>query len=136
MDLSKVVILEAIYAQLPKIECKGLCHHECTYIALTELEAERIEDKVKRLPVFGSLDRCELLDKENRCEAYDVRPLICRLYGLEESMVCPHGCQPERMLTSAEGDRFLSIVAELSPMHAGSMKLADTIRNLMKGSAP
>jgi hypothetical protein len=121
MDNEKVARLEEIYARLPQIECKGLCHHECTYIALSDLEAERITDKIKRLPVFGSLEPCEL---------YDVRPLICRLYGLEESMVCPHGCVPSKMLTEAEGNALLSEVGRLSPMHAPSMRLVDVIRKL------
>ena len=130
MDVEKVRRLEEIYARLPEVSCKGLCHHECTYIALSELEAERITDKVKRLPVFGSLEPCELLDAEKRCSVYDVRPLICRLYGLEESMACPHGCVPTRMLTEAEGNALLSEVGRLSPMHAPSMHLVDLIRQL------
>jgi hypothetical protein len=34
--------LEAIYARIPRIECKGLCHTSCGHIGLSEIEALRM----------------------------------------------------------------------------------------------
>lgn len=46
---------------------------------------------------------CPLLDRiSHRCNGYQVRPMICRLWGLTERMKCPHGCQPSRVLDDRE----------------------------------
>lgn len=44
------------------------------------------------------------------CEAYDERPLICRLLGTTPRLACPRGMRPERMIdvkTEREIDLFL-----------------------------
>src|SRR2546429_6087610 len=33
--------------------------------------------------------------RNGRCTVYEVRPMICRLWGMVEGMQCPHGCVPE-----------------------------------------
>lgn len=53
---------------------------------------------------------CPLLENE-RCSVYEVRPMICRLWGLVESMPCPWGCKPDRYLTHEEGLVLLDRVA-------------------------
>lgn len=43
--------------------------------------------------------------QDGQCSVYDVRPMICRVWGASEDLVCPYGCRPEpgrRRLTSAE----------------------------------
>jgi Fe-S-cluster containining protein len=55
---------------------------------------------------------CPYLEEE-RCTVYEVRPLICRLWGLVESMPCPWGCKPERYLTHEEGHELLARAAEI-----------------------
>lgn len=92
--------LDAIYAILPKMECKGLCQECCGPILMTRLEWKRIKsaNKGKPTPIKKDL-RCPLL-KDGRCSVYGVRPLICRLWG----------CKPERMLTDEEvADIFKAI---------------------------
>ena len=123
MNKDKVAALEAIYASLPKLACKGLCDHSCGPIGLTEIEAKRIEKKVHRLPtvVPGEL-RCSLLEN-GRCTAYAVRPLICRLYGVAEHMMCPHGCLPSRTLTREQANELLARVARISPYTRESIEL-------------
>ena len=37
------------------------------------------------------LDMCPYLDTNKRCTIYEVRPAICRLYGVVQAMQCPHG---------------------------------------------
>jgi Fe-S-cluster containining protein len=123
VNKDKVAALEAIYASLPKISCKGLCDHSCGPIGFTEIEAKRIEKKVHRLPtlVEGEL-RCSLL-VGGRCEAYAVRPLVCRLYGVAEHMMCPHGCTPSRYLTKEQAQNLLRKVEAISPLTAASQEL-------------
>ena len=43
----------------------------------------------------------------------EVRPLICRLYGLVKRMACPWGCQPDRWMTDVEAYELLRKVGEL-----------------------
>jgi Fe-S-cluster containining protein len=37
---------------------------------------------------------CPALTEENRCAVYDIRPMICRLWGAMKSLRCGFGCQP------------------------------------------
>jgi Fe-S-cluster containining protein len=58
-------------------------------------------------PYFDEFrSRCSLLVDE-RCTHYEIRPSICRLWGLvKDTLECPFGCVPERWLTNEEAKRF------------------------------
>lgn len=86
--------LEELYARLPKLDCKGLCQESCGGIGMSRLEQQRIRGRGLPLPTLTSFP-CPLLDFAGRCGAYEIRPMICRLFGLVERMKCPHGCVPE-----------------------------------------
>ena len=129
MNKQKLAALEAIYAGLPGLACKGLCQDSCGPIGLTELEAKRIEKKFHRLPVLSADLRCSLL-VDGRCQVYPLRPLICRLYGLAEHMRCPHGCQPDRVLSQPEANALLAKVSALSPLTQASLEMLALLREL------
>lgn len=57
--------------------------------------------------------RCHKL-RNGRCTVYEDRPASCRLWGVVESMECPWGCRPEKMLTFEEGHEILRRVREAS----------------------
>lgn len=87
--------LKLIYADLPIVPCKGLCHYTCTVIPFSPVEARVIREVHGVILRFNEkTQRCSaLVDK--RCSVYDDRPLICRVFGVADgSMVCPHGCHP------------------------------------------
>jgi Fe-S-cluster containining protein len=86
--------LDDLYAQLPSIACRGLCQEACGPIEMSILEAERIEIRYGKTIEAPCLT-CSALGPMGTCTVYDARPLICRLWGLTESMACPHGCKPE-----------------------------------------
>ncbi|MCX5066735.1 hypothetical protein OOJ91_12850 [Micromonospora lupini] len=89
----RVAEMDQLYAELPEIDCKGLCHESCTAIVMTPVEQQRVRERgVEVTPLDMP---CPALTQLNRCSVRDVRPLICRLYGLVEQMACPHGCRPE-----------------------------------------
>jgi hypothetical protein len=99
LDADAVRQLRALYAELPTVQCRRLCANSCrTRIGMSTTERGRIERAVgKTLP--PSMDRvvglvCPLLSPEGSCTVYGLRPLICRLWGVSESMRCPHGCTP------------------------------------------
>jgi hypothetical protein len=95
--------LEAIYRRIPRVACRGLCQNSCGPIGITAQERLRIV-KVTGVAPKASPETmaCNLLDGAGRCRAYSVRPAICRLWGGVKSMVCPHGCRPERTITREE----------------------------------
>jgi Fe-S-cluster containining protein len=49
-----------------------------------------------------------MLTADRQCGVYEIRPLICRLWGLTRSMPCPYGCRPERVIEDDEA--FLMIM--------------------------
>lgn len=98
--------LRSLYGLLPAFECKGLCHRFChTRVACSDRERERVEEaggrELKREPD----GKCSMLDDNGRCVAYQARPMICRLWGMEPTMKCPHGCKP--VLTERQAIEFL-----------------------------
>jgi Fe-S-cluster containining protein len=83
------------------------------------VEWQRICKRVGHEPRATSLT-CPLLQNA-RCSVYLIRPMICRLWGLVETMPCLWGCVPERYLTREEGFEFLARAARLQPEAAAGV---------------
>jgi Fe-S-cluster containining protein len=114
--------LQKIYDQIPKIECQGHCGRDqhntcCGPIGCTILEAALLEEYNGVITGWESIGLqtvkmnieelfplmiCPHLSPSGRCNAYAVRPLVCRLWGVVETLKCPWGCKPERYLTDRE----------------------------------
>jgi Fe-S-cluster containining protein len=110
--------LDALYAELPSLECRGLCWHSCGPIDMSIAERERIAERgvhiegytraaAERYRATGTVAPCPALGPFRTCGVHDIRPMICRLWGSTETMRCPHGCRPSRELTEAEQLAFL-----------------------------
>jgi uncharacterized protein len=102
--ISRVNQLDALYARVPNINCKGLCYETCgPIIPMAGAERQRTG-----LPTINFHDdQCAALTVENRCGIHPERPLICRLYGTVEDFRCEFGCKPDTYLTSAEGRKLI-----------------------------
>lgn len=98
--------LDALYEQLPKIECRGLCWNSCGPIDMSDAERQRIREThdIEIVPFThvaaemwddDSPLHCKALGPLHQCKVYEVRPLICRVWGIADSMRCDHGCTPE-----------------------------------------
>lgn len=102
--------LDALYAELPHLECKGLCAVSCGAISMGLHEARRLEQlSGEPLRLMATLDQnCPYLEGA-RCSVYDVRPLVCRLWGMVDApdLRCEHDCAPDRWLTHAEALRLV-----------------------------
>jgi hypothetical protein len=94
--------MQAIYDQVPKMaDCKGNCWISCGPASMTPWERRRLAvaghrvtpDEIARRAPYDFW--CEALGPDGRCMAYDIRPLICRLWGTVEWLPCPWGCRPE-----------------------------------------
>lgn len=99
----------ALYARVPSVECRGDCRDTCTEFPVPRGErrlvkaatgAELYADPVP-WDTPGPRRVCPLLTAAGQCGAYDVRPLLCRLWGVVETMPCNYGCRPPGGLLSA-----------------------------------
>lgn len=125
--------LHHLYNQIPHVPCSGQCGRNrsktcCGPIGCTTVEAKILElfdgttcawvalpdGQVMMDPTSLPDMRCPHLGISGRCEAYDVRPLICRLWGAVERMRCPWGCKPDHWLSDDEARRLLREAVSLT----------------------
>lgn len=128
--------LDALYAELPTIDCQGLCSESCGPIPAGDFEQRRLERESGK--ALSCPDSCSML-VDRRCSVYDVRPMICRLWGVTEDLPCPIGCRPSRVLSVEEGYSFLQRAFQIAgyPSKAWRDQLVNVdLPSLMKGSAP
>lgn len=119
--------LEAIYAEVPDVGCKGLCWNHCTSISLFAAERQAIERATGRevvgercdgpdLTIIGVDGPCPNLSDGRRCLVYEHRPIICRVFGTAEGLQCPHGCSPATgLLPDAQVFDLFNRVESLKP---------------------
>lgn len=108
-------LLDNLYAELPTIDCQGLCWASCGPISMSEVEWERLSQAHGGEPIGDpTVGLCPILTEDKRCSCYTARPLICRMFGLTEDMPCPHGCRPSRVLTKEQAADFLRRVWQVS----------------------
>lgn len=106
--------LEKIYADIPALNCKRRCQEFCGPVTGGPLEQKRLAAAPRAAMPSTEPDSCTFLDGiTGGCTIYDIRPLICRLWGLVEDLRCPHGCVPERLLTKAEAYALLRRTAKI-----------------------
>lgn len=111
----RVLKLERLYAQLPRLACKQLCQEACGPIFIGAVEMLRLLAASGKRALFsrpGSFT-CPLL-ADGLCSVYRYRPLICQLWGLTKAMACPHGCVPERWLSEDEAHTLLEEASWIS----------------------
>lgn len=108
--------LDALYAEIPSIDCQRQCQSACGPIEMTYVEWQRIIGKLGYEPKkhFNPFVRdgmtCPML-QGGLCSVYAMRPVICRLWGVTETMPCPWGCKPERVLSTRESYTLLQRAA-------------------------
>jgi Fe-S-cluster containining protein len=95
--------LEELDARVPDVACKVLCHQACGPIGMNPREGQRIRERgvntphhidgLAELVVTGDYT-CPALNADNQCSVYEVRPMLCRLWGATEGMPCEYGCTP------------------------------------------
>jgi Fe-S-cluster containining protein len=122
--------LEAIYAKIPKLPCLRKCTGACGIIPLHKVELERIlryskmrRDCVPVTPFPGQKNVLLMANKDgmcpflnyNGCTVYEVRPTMCRLWGVVDNrlMQCKFGCVPEHFMTDQESRSVLKQVEAL-----------------------
>lgn len=105
--------LQTIYSRVPRVKCKGLCDKiSCTELALSVDEVKNLHKESGEVTKMRD-GLCNHL-KDGRCKVYGDRPVVCRLWGVTESMRCPHGCEAERILSDGEARKIVNDVFKLS----------------------
>lgn len=125
-DRARFEKLDALYATLPTVACTGQCAGACGAIPLTDAEARRLQvtahQKPRTLPLAATdqdgaaKERCVYLTPTDRCRVHDVRPLICRVYGVLSALSCPFGCVPSAWLDDV---RFLRLAQAVERIAGG-----------------
>lgn len=110
--------LKALYDELPHIECRGKCWDSCGPIEMSVIERRQVEAALgKPLAVTDGVNSCltcNALTPLGTCSVYEVRPMVCRLWGMTETMRCPYGCVPEGgHLSDEEGFSLLGRALEI-----------------------
>lgn len=125
----KLRVLNEIYNALPTVECKGLCWTTCSFIGLAPIEELNIEKATGKpvetilVPLLhreGDATMIKPTEKEecpylrlNRCSIYEHRPLICRVFGTAEGLLCRHGCKPSRVISDNDVSEILHRISKL-----------------------
>ena len=87
--------LQELYSQIPEFDCVPGCTDCCGPWGCSKQEWETIIARDKR---EGKGLDCPYIC-EKGCSIHDIRPLVCRMFGVVEAMQCPHGQGPETLLT-------------------------------------
>jgi len=58
---------------------------------------------------------CPFLDENKKCGVYENRPLVCRIYGASEIMIC-EDCAPEKYLSEKETRVIIKEYAKIKDM--------------------
>lgn len=124
-NTAKYASMEKIFAGLPTMKCVDGCSDCCGPILATRMEwsriynrlgttQEKLAKKVEEKLSKGDLN-CVLLDEQGRCSVYDIRPAICRLFGVSHAprLVCPHIGQHPSGLSDADTNNVLNQIERL-----------------------
>jgi Fe-S-cluster containining protein len=108
--------LRKLYDRIPAIpDCDGRCWTSCGPLDMSDRERQRIRQAGHRITPWREAQAwretyyCEALTAEKRCAVYEMRPLVCRLWGAVEGLPCVYGCRPEGgYLSDLEGYRLIA----------------------------
>ena len=114
MDQKLINQIEEIYSQIPNINCKRKCQEACGPIMMSPLEQNRINEHLGKSIDFLSSKQCPLLSIFGNCSIYEIRPLICRIYGTVKALECPHDCLPDKWLDDTKAQKLIQHLQTLS----------------------
>lgn len=100
--------IDALYATLPEVKCQRRCQDSCGPVMMSGLEWLRIIDRLGKTPQPQPDLSCPMLSIMGNCSVYDIRPAVCRLYGVTKALQCAHGCVPEQWLDEERAREILN----------------------------
>ena len=126
-NTAKLAKIDELLSGLPTFRCKEGCFDCCGPVIISRLEylrcikaSGRTTEDVRRQMqnnLKQKIYTCPLLDAETKkCTVYEVRPAICRLFGVVKGeLLCPHGYAPDpsALLSDEQSREILRKVEEL-----------------------
>lgn len=96
--------IQRLYRDIPAFKCVQGCTDCCGPVPFAKSEWNAVKDKR-----VASGITCPYA-VNGRCEIYDQRPLICRLFGAVDHpiMTCPKGCGPGKKLKNSEARKMIT----------------------------
>lgn len=94
---SERLVIKELREEIPSFECIPGCTDCCGPIVFSKWEWSQVKEKKEA----ESIDCPYSL--QSKCEIYDDRPILCRIYGTVEDLLCPHGKRPPTLLTKEQG---------------------------------
>ncbi len=121
--------VDAIYGQVGPVQCKGKCSDSCSPIGnlMTDFERDRIIARVGYGPNeftadIGASVKCNLLTSAGRCSVYDIRPMICRLWSVDQAIPCRAGCAGTNCLPPNAGRLLMNRVDQATAEYTSPIK--------------
>ena len=127
--------LDALYASLPKLDCQGYCHESCGPIGMSVRERTRILERSGPVRCDKHAS-CSMLTADRRCGVYEIRPMVCRLWGIVRSMPCPYGCRPEGGFLSDKAGLYFLAEADRIGGNAGPGEFKHLLDELLATMEP
>lgn len=93
-----------LYRKIPNFECITGCADCCGPVPFAKWEWGRIKDQ--RVSADG---RTCPYSSENGCQIYEMRPLMCRMFGAVNTplLTCPKGCGPKKKLSDRKAAKIV-----------------------------
>lgn len=82
---------------------------------------------------------CNHLSDDKRCEIYEDRPMICRVYGMTRALPCPFGCEPDEWMPDEEIPLLLAALEAIEGIDRLSYKFAQAVStsyHVQQGESP
>ena len=106
---------EELYAQIPDMICPPGCSDCCCLVRFSRYEVAQISTTRIVHALFkrfrqATTQKCPYLTEDNRCNIYQVRPFVCRLFGTAdiERLRCTKGMEPEKTLSAEEAEKLIN----------------------------
>lgn len=97
-----ITLLQELYDRLPGMECIPGCTDCCGRAPWSKIEFDRIPDH--RKDEFYKLTyACPYCAVNEGCTVHDIRPFICRYFGVVSGADCPNGRKSDNNLDLIEG---------------------------------
>jgi hypothetical protein len=100
--------LEELYNKIPSMPCKLGCNDCCGPVPFSKQEA--INAGINPGVGNNAIGFKCMFSGAMGCNIYKDRPIMCRLFGAvdDKMLTCPHGCKPEKPLTSKESMKIMT----------------------------
>lgn len=96
-------VLQDLYKKIPSFKCNEGCVDCCGIVPWAGIEWEKVKDKREH-----TMTTCPYAVNGKGCEIYENRPFVCRMFGTEDRVPCPHHYRPDQLLTDEKAKELIA----------------------------